>query len=180
LGEGVYIWLMFLGGTNKNKRYQTEKETVLIGKISKKKKANLKTPVVKIRVSRGKTYDPNKTVKSLKDAEKYFREYMNKNRVEGQEQFLVMYLGRGNQVLGIYPHSIGMMTATMVEIKLIVNVGLQLLAEAAITAHNHPSGNLTPSEGDKNLAAKLKTAFSQFDINLLDNLIITKNQVNSF
>ena len=172
---------MFLGGTKKNKLYKSEKEIVLIGKVSKKKTiVKLKTPVVKVRVSRGKSYDPQKTVKSLEDAEKYFREYINKNRVEGQEQFLVMYLGRGNQVLGIYPHSIGGMTATIVEIKMIVNVGLQLLAEAAITAHNHPSGNLTPSEGDKNLASKLKTAFSQFDINLLDNLIITKNQVNSF
>ena len=172
---------MFLGGTKKNKFYKTEKEIVLIGKVSKKKTiVKLKTPVVKVRVSRGKSYDPEKIVKSPELAEKYFREYMNINKIEGQEQFLVMYLGRGNQVLGIYPHSIGGMTATIVEIKMIVNVGLQLLAESVITAHNHPSGNLTPSEGDRNMANKLATAFQQFDINVHDNLILTKTGSRSY
>jgi DNA repair protein RadC len=172
---------MFLGGTKNKKVYKTEKEIVLIGKVSKKKTTvKLKTPVVKVRVSRGKSYDPQKIVRGPEDAERFFREYMNKNRIEGQEQFLVMYLGRGNQVLGIYPHSIGMMTATMVEAKMIVNVGLQLLAEGAITAHNHPSGNLTPSEGDRQMAEKLKTAFKQFDITLHDNLILTKTGSRSY
>jgi DNA repair protein RadC len=167
---------MFLGAIKKGKKYPVIDENVYIGKIKKPKR----TPIVKIRVSRGKTYDPNKKVLKVEDAEKYFREYMNKNKIEGQEQFLVMYLGRGNQVLGIYPHSLGAMTATIVEIKMLVDVGVQLLAEAVITAHNHPSGNLNPSDQDKNLASRLKLAFSYFDIALIDNLILTKTGANSF
>jgi len=169
---------VMIGGV---KKYKTEKETVLIGKLSKTKKdKKLKTPIIKVRVSRGKSYDPNKIVKDATDAEKYFREYMNANRVEGQEQMLIMYLGKGNQVLGIYPHSIGGMTSTIVEIKMIVAVGIDLVSEAVITAHNHPSGNLTPSEADKEMARKLESAFKQFNISLLDNLILTKNSFKSY
>ena len=167
---------MFIGAIKKSKRYQVIDENVYIGATKK----NKRIPIVKVRVSRGKTYDPNKKVTKAEDAEKYFREYMTKNKVEGQEQYLVMYLGRGNQVLGIYPHSLGGMTATILEIKMIVDVGVQLLAEAAITAHNHPSGNINPSDQDKITASKLKEAFNYFDIKLLDNLILTKTSSTSY
>ena len=46
--------------------------------------------------------------------------------------------------------------------------------------HNHPSGNLNPSEADKNLHKKIKSAAKFLDINVLDNLIITKNGYYSF
>jgi DNA repair protein RadC len=105
---------------------------------------------------------------------------MNQNKIEGQEQFLVMYLARGLQVLGIYPHSIGGMTSSVVDVKMVVATGISLLAEAAITAHNHPSGNLTPSSADEQMASKLKQAFSAQGIDLVDNLILTKNSSRSF
>ena len=170
---------VLLGAIGKLKKYSPVKEMVLVG-ATKKTKSELKTPIIKVRVSRGKSYDPHKVIKDNKDAEKYFREYMNQNKIEGQEQFLVMYLARGLQVLGIYPHSIGGMTSSVVDSKVIVATGINLLAEAVITAHNHPSGNLKPSEADINMASKLKQAFFSQGIDLVDNLILTKNSSTSY
>ena len=170
---------VLLGSIGKLKTYAPIKELVVIG-ATKKAKTELKTPIIKVRVSRGKSYDPDKKIKNNTDAEKYFREYMNQNKIEGQEQFLVMYLARGLQVLGIYPHSIGGMTSSVVDVKMVVATGISLLAEAAITAHNHPSGNLTPSSADEQMASKLKQAFSAQGIDLVDNLILTKNSSRSF
>ena len=167
---------MFLG-----KIYPVEKEIVVIGAVkAKAKKQPKKVPHIKVRVSRGKNYDPNASIKDQKDAERYFRQYLNNYNIEGQEQFLVMYLTRSNSIIGIYPHSKGGMTATVADVKMIAATALSLVAEAVITCHNHPSGNLIPSEPDKDLALKLNRALSAQGINLLDNLIITKNGVSRF
>jgi DNA repair protein RadC len=170
---------VLLGSIGKLKTYSPTKELVVIG-ATKKAKSQLKTPIIKVRISRGKSYDPNKIIKNESDAAKYFREYMNKNKIEGQEQFLVMYLARGLQILGIYPHSIGGMTSSVVDPKVIVATGITILAESAITAHNHPSGSLTPSSADESMAKNLKQAFSAQGIDLIDNLILTKNLSRSF
>ena len=167
---------MFLG-----KIYPVEKEIVVIGAVkARAKKQPKKVPHIKVRVSRGKNYDPNASIKDEKDAERYFRQYLNNYNIEGQEQFLVMYLTRSNAVIGIYPHSKGGMTATVADVKMIAATALSLVAEAVITCHNHPSGNLIPSDADKDLALKLNRALSAQGIKLLDNLIITKNGVSRF
>ena len=77
-------------------------------------------------------------------------------------------------------HTIGAMTAVMVEAKLIVATALQLAAEAIITCHNHPSGNLTPSDADYKVAALLSKQCKLFGIGLQDNLIITKTSSRSY
>lgn len=167
-----------IGAAKPVKRYKAEPEIFVINGTAPSLKKLV--PQVKVRVSRGKNYDVNKKVTSMNDAVKYFREYFTKYKVEGQEQFAVMYLSRSNSVLGIYVNTIGTMTSSQVDIKLILACGLQLAAEAMITCHNHPSGNLTPSEADLQLAQTLTSASVQVGINLLDNLIITKTGSTNF
>lgn len=167
-----------IGAAKPVKRYKAEPEIFVINGTAPSLKKLV--PQVKVRVSRGKNYDVNKKVTSMNDAVKYFREYFTKYKVEGQEQFAVMYLSRSNSVLGIYVNTIGTMTSSQVDVKLILASGLQLAAEAMITCHNHPSGNLTPSEADLQLAKTLTSAAVQVGINLLDNLIVTKNGSNNF
>lgn len=168
------------------KKYPEGKEHFLIGSVligaTKRKPKNLafKTPHVKVRVSRGKDYDFNKRTTGPDDTVRAFRQYLNKNNIEGQEQFLIMYLTRSNSIIGIYPHSKGTMTATTVDIKLITATAVQLAAEAIITCHNHPSGNLQPSDADKQLASRLGEACKILDIGLLDNIILTKNNYNRY
>jgi DNA repair protein RadC len=89
-----------------------------------------------------------------------------------QERFVAMYLNRSNRVIGVYPMSVGGITGTVVDIRLLLSVALKTAATGIILAHNHPSGNLKPSEADKDLTNKIKKASEYMDIKLLDHLII--------
>ena len=82
----------------------------------------------------------------------------NKATLELQEEFKVLLLNRSNQVLGIYPLSKGGTASTVVDAKLVFSVALKCNASSIIIAHNHPSGNLNPSEADKSITEKLKKA----------------------
>jgi DNA repair protein RadC len=166
---------------NIGKIYPVEKEIVVIGAVKKRaKKQPKKVPHIKVRVSRGKGYDPKKVITGPDDTVKYFRQYLNNYNIEGQEQFLVMYLTRNNAIIGIYPHSKGGMTSTIADVKIIVATALSLATESVITCHNHPSGNLEASPGDLALVKKLGEALKFHEINLLDNIILTKTSYKSF
>lgn len=104
----------------------------------------------------------------------------NKATLELQEEFKVLLLNRSNQVLGIYPLSKGGTASTVVDAKLVFSVALKCNASSIIIAHNHPSGNLNPSEADKSITEKLKKAGKYLEINLLDHLIVTKDDFFSF
>lgn len=100
--------------------------------------------------------------------------------IELFEEFKILLLNRNNKILGIHNLSKGGMTATLVDLKLLFAVVLKSASSNIILAHNHPSGNLKPSESDKNLFKKIKAAAQFLDINVLDNMIITRNGYFSF
>lgn len=104
----------------------------------------------------------------------------NKGTIELQEEFKVLILNRANQVLGIYPVSKGGVSGTFVDPKLVFSVSLKCNASSIILVHNHPSGNLKPSESDKSLTKKLIDAGKFLDIKVLDHLIITPSGYFSF
>ena len=104
----------------------------------------------------------------------------NRNTIELQEEFKVLLLNRGNKVLGVYPLSKGGVSSTIVDLKLLFSVALKTNASGVILSHNHPSGNLNPSNVDENLTIKIKQASEFLDIKLLDHLIITKDGYYSF
>jgi DNA repair protein RadC len=90
-----------------------------------------------------------------------------------QERFVAMYLNRANKVLGVYPISLGGMTGTIADVRLILSVALKIAATKIILAHNHPSGNLTASSSDKALTAKIKEACQLLDVCLMDHVILS-------
>lgn len=96
------------------------------------------------------------------------------------EEFWILYLNNSNRVLQLVQLSKGGITGTLVDVRLVYKHALKLGAVAIILAHNHPSGNLSPSEADKNLTTKLKMAGENLDIKVLDHLIITENMYFSF
>jgi DNA repair protein RadC len=57
---------------------------------------------------------------------------------------------------------------------------LEIGAVSLILCHNHPSGTLVPSEADKNITRKLKTAGESLEVKVLDHLIVTENNYFSF
>ena len=97
-----------------------------------------------------------------------------------QEQFVIMYLNRSNTVLGIYRCSVGGMTGTVADIRLILSVALRIAATGIIISHNHPSGNLNPSRADEELTWKMKEAAKLMDIKLLDHIIVDPSGTKFF
>lgn len=87
-----------------------------------------------------------------------------------------MYLNRANRVIGVYKVSVGGITGTVADPRLILSVALKSAATSIILAHNHPSGNLKPSRADLELTTKIKTAAQLMDITVLDHLIVTSDE----
>ncbi len=136
--------------------------------------------LAEIQVSYHSSSKEKPKVSSSKSAFEIFKSYWNDGRLELQEEFKIILLNRSNFVLGIYNLSMGGVSSTVVDIKLIFAVALKCNASAIILCHNHPSGNLNPSDADKEITKKIKQASEIFDIKLLDHIIITSNGYYSF
>ena len=96
------------------------------------------------------------------------------------ESFKILLLNNANEVLGISTISKGGITGTIVDIRLILSRALAANATSLILAHNHPSGNLRPSQADEKITAKIKKAAEYLDIKVLDHLIVTAEGFHSF
>ena len=96
------------------------------------------------------------------------------------EEFWLLFLNRGNNVIDKVKMSQGGLENTVVDIKLCVKLALERLATSVIAVHNHPSGNRQPGQTDKILTDKLKTAFKYFDILFPDHIIIADTKYFSF
>jgi DNA repair protein RadC len=92
---------------------------------------------------------------------------------EQVEHFFLILLNRANQVIKKQSISQGGTTGTVVDSKVIFKIALEHLAQAIILVHNHPSGNLRPSDQDKRLTEKLVKAGRELDLPVLDHVIYT-------
>lgn len=133
--------------------------------------------IAEIRVSYSTTIkdaDRSKVTSSY-DACEIFRTKWRKNKIGYVEEFKAMILNRANKVLGIINVSQGGVSGCVADPKVIYAAALKANGSALIVAHNHPSGNLTPSQADIQLTRKLKEAGQFLDLPLLDHLILTKD-----
>lgn len=119
-------------------------------------------------------------IKSSADTYKLLLEIWDENKIEMQEEFKVLFLNRGNRVIGLYDASTGGICGTVADPRLILAAALKSLAVSLILAHNHPSGNLKPSRADEELTRKINEAAKFHDITVLDHLILTSEQYYSF
>ena len=90
-----------------------------------------------------------------------------------REYFYILCLNRNNKVLGYCQISSGGLAGTVADVRIIMQTALKSNACSIILSHNHPSGNLVPSEADKDLTKKIREAGKFFDIPVLDHLIVT-------
>ncbi len=96
------------------------------------------------------------------------------------EEFWILLLNRSNRVIHKECISRGGVAGTVVDAKIIFNKALSYLASSIILCHNHPSGNLRPSQADIDITKKLKKAGEVLEINVLDHLIISEQGYYSF
>jgi DNA repair protein RadC len=122
----------------------------------------------------------SKIITNSQDAFEILNMLFSPDTISLQEQFVVLYLNRANRVIGSYQLSKGGITGTIADVRLILSVALKTLATGLILAHNHPSGNLHPSEADIQLTRKVKEAAKIMDIEVLDHMILSSNGYFSF
>lgn len=96
------------------------------------------------------------------------------------EEFWILLMNRANEIMRPVLISTGGVSGTVADPKLIFKQAIEHLASSMILFHNHPSGNLTPSQADKDLTKKLKEAGRLLDIPVLDHLIFTDKAYFSF
>ena len=136
--------------------------------------------VAEIKVSYKTTNTPKIKITTVNKAFEVLLSLWDLDTIELQEEFKVLLLNRANEVLGIYPLSKGGITGTVVDSRLIFAVALKCNATGILLCHNHPSGNLKPSDADITLTRSIKKCADFLDITLIDHLIITKNGFYSF
>jgi len=129
--------------------------------------------VAEIQVSYSTTGSEKIRVTSCLDAYDIFLASWSLQTIELHEEFKILMLNRANDVLGIYTLSKGGTSGTVVDTKLLFAVSLKCNASSIILCHNHPSGNLTPSEPDKKITDRVKNVAELLEIKMLDHIIIT-------
>ena len=128
---------------------------------------------------RRKETESNKRVKITDSQTAFDVVYPNLGDLN-HEEFWVIFLNRANEVIGKENVSKGGVSGTVVDPKVVFKQAVQFPASAIILAHNHPSGNLKPSQADHQLTKKLKEAGKALDIPVLDHLIIGERDYFSF
>lgn len=96
------------------------------------------------------------------------------------EEFKIIYLNTANQILNEETLFVGTVNESRVYIRKIVERCLYYGASQVLLVHNHPTGNLKPSDADLIITMKIKDALSLFEIRVLDHLIIGDNDFYSF
>ena len=131
--------------------------------------------VAEVKISYSTNVKPSDRAKITcsKDGAELFRQIFPD--FEHREYFYVMLLNRGNRVLGFYQISVGGISGTVVDVKLILQAAIKSNASGILLGHNHPSGTLEASDADLKITRKVKSACSFMDISVLDHIIITAN-----
>lgn len=111
---------------------------------------------------------------------KVFIQIWDENKIQHFEQSKILMLNKANKVIGMYEVSSGGVDSTVVDLRMIFSAALLANATAIILAHNHPSGNLTPSQSDIDLTHRIRNAGQIMNIGLIDHLIITTEGYYSF
>lgn len=96
------------------------------------------------------------------------------------EEFWLMCLNRNNAIIGTTRIGSGGISATVADIRIMLKYAIENYASSMILCHNHPSGNLKPSNADIKLTTAVKEAASWMDIALIDHIIVTDSSYYSF
>ena len=147
-------------------KYQEGKEILLYGVTEK-----IQVPEIRIRYNKGKELPKIKDSKSTYELLKkiYGRD------ISIQEQMVILFFDNSLNVLGYYKHTKGTPVGTMVDIPMVLGIAVKSMARSILLSHNHPSNNPNPSEADRKITADLKEAARVLRLDLLDHIIVTKD-----
>ena len=118
----------------------------------------------------------NPIITTASRAYEYLHEYHHQDR----EHFIAITLDGASRVINTHIISIGTLNQSLVHPREIFYKAIQDKAAAIIIAHNHPSGQLSPSRADTQVTTRLKEAGNLIGINIVDHIILTPDGYYSF
>jgi len=141
----------------------------------------MKVPEIKISLKVDKVKKSELTkITSSKDGYEVLQQIFDADKIDWIEEAIILCLNRANKVIGFYKLSSGGQSGTVMDQKVIFTIALNCTASGIIIAHNHPSGQLFPSDADIRITKTIKDAGDIMDIKLLDHIIVTDEGYYSF
>jgi len=140
------------------------------------KKIKLPELKIKVKATKGDEF----YIKNSNDVVQVLRSIFNADTLQWTEEFIVVCLNRAHKVIGYYKVGSGGFSGVVCDVKVIMTMALQSAASSLIVAHNHPSGNLKPSEADRKMTDKINGACKLLDMTLIDHIILTADGSYSF
>jgi DNA repair protein RadC len=123
---------------------------------------------------------PHYKVKNTSDALTYCKEhFMRLAREAKQEEFHIVLLDEKHQVIKSEQITVGLLDKSLAHPREVFKPAVRESASAIILVHNHPSGDPTPSQGDKEITKELKRAAGTLGLQILDHIILSKDKVLS-
>jgi DNA repair protein RadC len=153
---------------------------MMISKINHKNKRNhfeTSPKLAEVKVSYRSRQNPKIRVANSKEVFDILYPLYDQSLIEYQELFFLLLLNRANSVLGWIKLSSGGTSGTVVDPKIVFAIALQTNTSGIILSHNHPSGNLKPSQGDIAMTKKINNAGHLLEIKLLDHIIVNNEGV---
>ena len=138
-----------------------------------------KAHIPQFSLKKEKTEFPIAKITSSRDSFEFIRQFYFDD-IDIIESFFILLLNQANNTIGYAKISQGGITSTVVDTRIIAKYAIEALATGVILAHNHPSGSMWPSEPDKRLTEKIKTALKLLDINVMDHIILSDETYYSF
>lgn len=129
--------------------------------------------VGELTVNYKRTQLPTSQIKTSLCAVDFMRKYFDEI-MDDHEEVKVLHLNRSNHVVNVQHLTSGSDCGSLVPIKDILRSAILIKVSSIILFHNHPSGNLNPSEADKQISIKLKEACKLIELSLLDSVILTR------
>lgn len=96
------------------------------------------------------------------------------------EEFWAVFMNNGHKVLELKKLTQGGMTQTVVDVPMLLRMSLERSAQAIAVAHNHPSGEISPSKEDRSVTQRIKNGCDAIGVRFLDHLIIAGGKYYSF
>lgn len=126
-------------------------------------------------------FSGSKKIRQSADAEKILRDiYKGVGSMGIFESMYALFLNKANVVIGYAKLSEGGISGTVLDNTILFKYAINCLASGIILCHNHPSGNLNPSEADKKVTRSAVQAGQILKIAVLDHLIMTEDSYFSF
>lgn len=96
------------------------------------------------------------------------------------EEFWALYLNRANRIIDKIKISQGGVSETVVDSRLVYKNAIDKLASGVVICHNHPSGNIQPSNQDNAITLKIKRGVEMLDMSFLDHIIVCDGRYYSY